>query len=75
LIKGIKQLFCNHDYHIASTYTDDADKGVGYKAVEFCNIYCPICKKRRTVTRIEFETLKEIQKIDEEYKDRNTRNP
>lgn len=67
LIRRIKQFFCKHDFHITKTYTDDGDEGLGYKPVEFAIIYCPKCSKQQTVTKIVFDVMKEIQRIDEEY--------
>lgn len=65
----IKRLFCKHSFQLAKTYIADGDETIGYKATEFAIIYCPKCKKQRTVTKMSFDVMKEIERINKEYDD------
>lgn len=67
MIQIWKQKFCKHDFKLAKAFIDDADMGLGYKPTEFVVIYCPKCKKEKTVTRFNFEVMSETKRIDKEY--------
>lgn len=67
MFQKIKQYFCKHSFKVTKTYSDDGDETVGYKLTEFAIIYCPKCKKQQTCTLLQFEVMKEMQRIDEEY--------
>jgi hypothetical protein len=73
LFRKIKQHFCKHSFQITKTYTDDGDETIGYKPTEFAIIYCPKCKKQQTCTLLQFEVMKEMQRIDKEYADEQLR--
>lgn len=63
----LRRLFCKHDYQILKTYTDDGDRTIGYRATEFCIVYCAKCKHQKTITKLSYEVMREMQRIDNEY--------
>ncbi len=68
MLKWIRQKFCKHDYHLISVHKDDTDPTLGYKIEDIYTVYCPKCKKEVEYTELEYDKLKEKQKIDEAYK-------
>lgn len=65
----LKRLLCNHTYHLLTSYTVDSDKGVGYNKVDKFIVYCPRCGKKKHLSKQNYETMINQQRVDKEYTD------
>lgn len=63
----LKRLFCRHEYTLLTSYKTDVDETIGYKLEELFIIYCPKCKKEKTVGKVEYEKLMAKSEVDKEH--------
>lgn len=63
----IKQILCNHEYHLLTSFKAHL---VTREYKEMFVVYCPKCKKERTISEIEYNKLMGKQKVIKEFRDR-----
>lgn len=68
-----KKWFCKHEFKSLETYKMDTDPSVGYKEEQMHVVYCPKCKKQQTVTWLQYNILMAKQKVDEEYRNEQSK--
>lgn len=69
LIRLIRKFFCNHDYRLLTSYKTDTDPSVGFAKQTVYTIYCPKCRKEKTVSEPEYNSIMARQQIDRECRE------
>lgn len=64
----LKKIKCHHKFQYVSTEMVPDVDGVVYSYIEKVHIYCPECRKKKTVSSWEWNNIANRQIIDEEYK-------
>lgn len=62
----LKKLFCKHDYKLLTSYFADIDPTVGYTKETLYIVYCPYCKKKKTMREHIYKSTMAKQDINKE---------
>lgn len=65
---NVMSLFCEHEYIFLTSYHTDIDATIGYEYREVFRIYCPNCRKEKTVLKHEYEAIMKKQELNKEFK-------
>lgn len=71
MVSLFKILRCDHDFHYVATEMVPDTSGVVYSYTEKIHIYCPKCKRKKTVRSWEWTRIEARQQIDIAYRQNN----
>ena len=63
-LRFIKRFFCKHDYHLLTTFISSVSC---YDVERNYVIYCPKCKRKKYVSKHDFDIIMKKQEIDRKY--------